>query len=148
MDGVTQLEILEMKKLIAVASFLLAANSQAGAIHLVCEGDVTICSGTSYYDRDCRAQREVRELRLNEEDGTIKYLQPSRIRFVAAKWVDAEKVNFGDSEISGEVKGPVASLLGGKVAFSIDRYSGVMTDDHWRGGDKWACRAVATERAF
>ena len=146
MDGVTQLEILEMKKLIAVASFLLAANSQAGAIHLVCEGDVTKCSGTGY-ERDCRAENALRELRLSEEEGTMHYLKPAETVFGRAKWVEAKNVNFSDDKISGEVKGGL-SLLGASMTLSIDRYTGVMTDDTWQGEDRWACRAVATERAF
>lgn len=135
-----------MKKLIAVASFLLAANSQAGAIHLICEGDVTKCTGTGY-ERDCRAQRALRELRLREDEGTMHYLKPPETGFGRAKWVEAKNVNFSDDQISGEVKGGV-SLLGASMTLRIDRYSGVMTYDHWRGEDRWARRAVATERAF
>lgn len=99
------------------------------------------------YERDCRAENALRELRLSEDEGTMHYLKPAETVFGRAKWVEAKNVNFSDDKISGEVKGGL-SLLGASMTLSIDRYTGVMTDDTWQGEDRWACRAVATERAF
>ena len=134
-------------RVIGLMAFLLAHSAMADQIHLICETDATFCDGAGA-DMDCYAKREMRELRLNEREGTMLYLQPSAVApFGSDKWVEAKNVSFGDSEISGEVSGGIG-LLGASMKLSIDRYSGVMTRSDWQGGGKWSCRAVANERAF